>query len=98
MIIVINNNKVKKEDTVERLNKIISDLSQPKQKQSTVLWNKMVQAVYQIFNSFGFKKEFEPLFSEKESEQTEEKMRIQLFSKKELEQTEKKCKYHYGLE
>ena len=98
MIIVINNNKVKKEDTVERLNKIISDLSQPKQKQSTVLWNKMVQAVYQRFNSFGFKKEFEPLFSEKESEQTEEKMRIQLFSKKELEQTEKKCKYHYGLE
>ena len=68
MIIDINNNKVKKEDAVERLNKIISDLDQPRQKQSTVLQNKMVQVVYQLFNSFGFNKEFEPLFSKKESD------------------------------
>ena len=30
LIIDINNNKVKKEDAVERLNKSISDLDQPK--------------------------------------------------------------------
>ena len=66
LIIDINNNKVKKEDAVERLNKSISDLDQLKQKQSTVLRNKMVQVVYQLFNSFGFNKEFEPLFSKKD--------------------------------
>ena len=65
LIIDINNDKVKKEDAVERLNKSISDLDQLKQKQSTVLRNKMVQVVYQLFNSFGFNKEFEPLFTKK---------------------------------
>ena len=64
LITDINNNKVKKEGAVERLNKSISDLDQLKQKQSTVLRNKMVQVVYQLFNSFGFNKEFEPLFSQ----------------------------------
>ena len=34
----------------------------------------MVQVVYQLFNSFGFNKEFPPLFSQTKSEQTEEKM------------------------
>ena len=34
----------------------------------------MVQVVYQLFNSFGFNKEFAPLFSQIKSEQTEEKM------------------------
>ena len=47
------------------MNKSISDLDQIKQKQSTVLQNKMVQVVYQLFNSFVFNKEFEPLFSKK---------------------------------
>ena len=42
LITDINNNKVKKEDAVERLNKSISGLDQLKQKQSTVLRNKMV--------------------------------------------------------
>ena len=65
MIVDINNNKVKKEDAVERLNKSISDLDQAKQKQSTVLRNKMVQVVYQLFNSFGFSEEFELLSTEK---------------------------------
>ena len=64
LIIDINNNKVKKEDAVERLNKSISDLDQLKQKQNTVLRNKMTQVVYQLFNSFGFNKEFAPLFSQ----------------------------------
>ena len=39
----------------------------------------MVQVVYQLFNSFGFNKEFEPLFSQIKSEQTEEKMQIPLW-------------------
>ena len=37
MIIDINNNKVKKEDAVEKLNKSISDLDQLKQNQNAVL-------------------------------------------------------------
>ena len=76
LIIDINNNKVKKEDAVERLNKSISDLDQLKQKQSNVLQYKMVQVVYQSFNPVGFNKEFAPLFSQAKSEQTEEKMQI----------------------
>ena len=58
------------------MSKSISDLDQLKQKQSTVLRNKMVQVVYQLFNSFGFNKEFAPLFGQIKSEQTEEKMQI----------------------
>ena len=57
LIIDINNNKVKKEDAAERLNKSISDLDQLKQKQSTAFQNKMIHVVYQLFNSFGFNKE-----------------------------------------
>ena len=79
LIIDINNNKVKKEDAVERLSKSISDLDQLKQKQSTVLRNKMVQVVYQLFNSFGFNKEFAPLSNEIKPEQTEEKLQIPLW-------------------
>ena len=65
LIIDINNYKVKKEDAVKRLNKSISDLDQLKQKQSTVLQRKIVQVVYQLFNSFVFNREFEPLFTKK---------------------------------
>ena len=36
----------------------------------------MVQVVYQLFNSFGFNKEFAPLFSQIKSEKIEEKMQI----------------------
>ena len=64
LIIDINNNKVKKEDAVERLNKSISDLDQLKQNQNTVFQNKMTQVVYQLFNSFGFNKEFAPFISQ----------------------------------
>ena len=67
LIIDMNNNKVKKEDAVKRLNKSISDLDQLKLKQNTIVQNKMVQVVYQLFSSFGFNKEFEPLFSKKKS-------------------------------
>ena len=65
-------------------------MDQLKQKQSTAFKNKMIQAVYQLFSSVGFNKEFEPLLAKKKSEQTEDKMRIQLFSKKASEQTEEK--------
>ena len=54
-------------------------MDQLKQKQSTAFKKKMIQAVYQLFNSFGFNKEFEPLFSKKESVQTKEKMQIPLW-------------------
>ena len=74
LIIDINNNKVKKEDAVEGLNKSISDLDQLKKKQSTVLRKKMVQIVYQLFNSFSLNKELETLSNQIKSEQTEEKM------------------------
>ena len=50
LIIDINNNRVKKEDAAERLKESISDVEQLKQKQSTILRNKMVQHVYQLFN------------------------------------------------
>ena len=41
----------------------------------------MVQVVYQVFNSFGFNKEFAPLFSQIKSRQAEEKMQIPLWFK-----------------
>ena len=47
------------------MNISISDLDQLKEKQSTILQNKLVQIVYLLFNSFGFKKEFQPLLTEK---------------------------------
>ena len=81
-IIDINNNKVQKEDAVERLNKGKSDLDQLKQKQSIAFQNKMIQVVYQLFNSFGFNKEFEPLFSKKESEWTKKELKIKSLSER----------------
>ena len=50
LIIDIDNNRVKKEDAAERLKESISDVEQLKQKQSTILRNKMVQHFYQLFN------------------------------------------------
>ena len=85
LIIDINNNKVIKEDPVERLNKRISDLDQLKQKQSAVFQNKMIHVVYQLFNSFGFDKELTPLFYIIKSKQTEEepvKLKIESFSER----------------
>ena len=69
LITDISNNRVKKENAVQKLNKSISDLTQLGKKQSTNLQNKMIQVVYQLFDSFGFNEEFEPLFSEKVSNQ-----------------------------
>ena len=72
LIIDINNNEVKKENAAERLNKSSSDLDQLKEKQSTAFQNKMIQVVYELFNSFGFNNEFAPLFNQRKSEQTGE--------------------------
>ena len=63
--------KLKKKMLLKDQTKNISDLDQLKQKQSTILRNKIVQV---LFNSFGFNKEFAPVFSQIKSEQTEEKM------------------------
>ena len=60
----ISNNKIKRKDAVEGLKKSISNLDQLRKKQKTNFQNKMTQVVYQLFNSFGFNKEFIPLFSE----------------------------------
>ena len=73
LITDISNNRVKKEDAVERLKKSVTNLDRLRQKQKTDFQNKMIHVVYQLFNSFGFNKEFAPLFSEKQSQQTEEK-------------------------
>ena len=66
LITDISNNKVKKENAIKRLEKSIFDLNQLRQEKSTVFQNKMIQVVYQLFNSFGLNKRLLPLFSEKE--------------------------------
>ena len=66
LITDISNNRVEKENAVERLKKSLLGLDRLKQKQSTAFQNNMIQVVYQLFNSFGFNKEFEPLFSKKD--------------------------------
>ena len=73
LVIDISNNKTKEKDTIKKMEKSMCDLTQLGQKEKTVFQNKMIQVVYQLFNSFGFNKEFAPLFSEKQSQQTEEK-------------------------
>ena len=49
LITGISNNKVKKEDVVERFKKSMSDLDKLRQ-EKTVFQNKMIQVVYQLFN------------------------------------------------
>ena len=67
----ISKNKIKREDAVEGLKKSISNLDQLRKKQKTNFQNKMMQVVYQLFNSFGFNKEFIPLFSKPVSDAQE---------------------------
>ena len=69
LITDISNNKVKKEDAIKRLEKSIYDLNQLRQEKSTVFQNKMIQVVYQLFNSFGLNKRLLLLFSKKEPDQ-----------------------------
>ena len=82
LIIDISNNKTKEKDATKTLEKSMFDLTQLRQKEKTVFQNKMIQVVYQLFNSFGFNKEFAPLlFSKKESQQTEENIQKPLWFK-----------------
>ena len=69
LITDISNNKVKKENAIKRLEKSICDLNQLRQEKSTVFQNKMIQVVYQLFNSFGLNKRLLLLFSKKEPDQ-----------------------------
>ena len=64
LIIDKSNNKIEEKDAVERLEKNISDLEQLGKKQNTDFQNKMIHVVYELFDTLGFNKEFEPLFSE----------------------------------
>ena len=64
------------------MNKSIFDLDQQRQKQNTAFQNKMIHVVSQLFNSFGFNKKFEPLFSEKESEWTKKELKIKSLSER----------------
>ena len=50
LITDISNNRVRKENAVERLNKSISNLTQLREKQSTDFQNKMIQVVYQLIH------------------------------------------------
>ena len=61
----ISNNKDKKEDVIKRLKKCISDLNQLRQKQSNVFQKKMIQVVYQFFNSLGLNKKSPTIIQQK---------------------------------
>ena len=47
------------------MEKSISNLEQLQENQQTDFQNKIIQVVYQLFNSFSFNKEFVPIFSQK---------------------------------
>ena len=51
----ISNNK-KKESAIKRMTRSISDFEQLRQKESTVLENKMINVLYYLFNSFNLDK------------------------------------------
>ena len=52
--------------------KSISNLEQLKENQQTDFQNKIIQVVYQLFNSFSFNKEFVPIFSKKKKKKINE--------------------------
>ena len=53
------------------MKKNISNLDQLRNKQKTNFQNKMIQVVYQLYNSLAFNKEFRPLFSKPVSDAQE---------------------------
>ena len=54
------------------MGKSISNLEQLKENQQTDFQNKIIQVVYQLFNSFSFNKEFVPIFSKKKKKKINE--------------------------
>ena len=49
----IKNKKTTRNNTIEKIKNIVSDLDQQRQKESTVFQNKMIDVVYYLFNSLG---------------------------------------------
>ena len=49
----IKNKKTTRKDVIEKIKNIVSDLDQQRQKEKTVLQNKMIDVVYYFFNSLG---------------------------------------------
>ena len=68
LIIDISTNKNEEKDSVERLEKSISDLEQLRKKQKTDFQNKMIRVVYQFFNTLGFNEEFEHYLAKKKNQ------------------------------
>ena len=54
------------------MGKSISNLEQLKENQQTDFQNKIIQVVYQLFNSFSFNKEFVPIFRKKKKKKINE--------------------------
>ena len=46
----IKNKKTTRKNTIEKIKKIVSDLDQQRQKESTAFQNKMIHVVYYLFN------------------------------------------------
>ena len=49
----IKNKKTTRNNTIEKIKNIVSDLDQQRQKESNVFQNKMIDVVYYLFNSLG---------------------------------------------
>ena len=49
----IKNNKTTRKSAIKKISNIVSDLDQKRQKEKTVLQNKMIDVVYYLFNSLG---------------------------------------------
>ena len=53
MINDIKNKKTTRNNTIEKIKNIVSDLDQQRQKESTVFQNKIIDVAYYLFNSLG---------------------------------------------
>ena len=49
----IKNNKTTRKSAIKKISNIVSDLDQKRQKEKTVLQNKMIDVFYYLFNSLG---------------------------------------------
>ena len=47
------NKKTTRKNTIKKIKKIVSDLDQQRQKESTAFQNKIIHVVYYLFNSLG---------------------------------------------
>ena len=49
----IQNKKIRRKSVIKKIENIISDLDQQRQKERAVLQNKMIDVTYYLFNAFG---------------------------------------------